>query len=233
MEWLIAGKIWRKFSKMSNLLEKSFDSISSIQFLRFSCDPIKQLLLYFSCVLQSSILHLHSYHNYVFFLFLHLFHSTIQNDPLRYHAMPLPAAQHVVAHGSQRHHSCRDRDAARRDGMAGLTAALVSEAAKFPGSPLRPACMVLPRPKREPICSRRHMQIRCWLLLLLAACCYRVGIKETANNTLNGQSGHHTCRRSRDNQRLRAQLPPEAKHRQIHGADSPVAATHQPDCMVD
>jgi hypothetical protein len=33
---------------------------------------------------------------------------------LRYHAMPLPAAQHVVAHGSQRHHSCRDRDAARR-----------------------------------------------------------------------------------------------------------------------
>ena len=56
----------------------SFESISLIRFLRFSCAPIKRPFLCFSCVLQSSVLHFNSYQNPIFFLFLYFFNPAIQ-----------------------------------------------------------------------------------------------------------------------------------------------------------
>ncbi len=59
----------------------SFESISLIRFLCFSCAPIKRPFLFFSCVLQSSVLHFNSCQNPVFFLFLCFFYLAIQRGP--------------------------------------------------------------------------------------------------------------------------------------------------------
>jgi hypothetical protein len=50
--------------------KKFFESLSLLKFLCFFCGPIKRSFLRFSYVLQFSVLHLHSYQNHMFFLFL-------------------------------------------------------------------------------------------------------------------------------------------------------------------
>ncbi len=63
------------------LWKKSFESLSLLKFLCFSCGLIKQSFQHFSCVLQSSVLHLHSCQNSMFFLFLRFFIPVIQRGP--------------------------------------------------------------------------------------------------------------------------------------------------------
>ncbi len=61
--------------------KKSFESLSLLKFLCFSYGPIKRSFQCFSCVLQSSVLHLHSCQNPMFFLFLRFFIPVIQKGP--------------------------------------------------------------------------------------------------------------------------------------------------------
>lgn len=79
MKWLIVYRFWRKFSKMSNFFESSFEFSFLIWFLHFYCGPIKRSFLCFFCVLQFSILHIILLESYIiFFLVLYFCIPTIQ-----------------------------------------------------------------------------------------------------------------------------------------------------------
>lgn len=57
-------------STASMIFCESFEFLSLLEFLSFSCGLIKWPFLCFSCILQFSVLYLYSYQNAMFFLFL-------------------------------------------------------------------------------------------------------------------------------------------------------------------
>ena len=81
MKCLFPYKFWRNFNKRENFMEKIIWVLISPQIPVFFLWSNQTIILRFSCVLQSSVLHLNSCQNLIFFLFLHFSIPVIERGP--------------------------------------------------------------------------------------------------------------------------------------------------------